>query len=925
MNIEEALKHYSEEEVIQHLEKSDKYGPSLKQARDYGYSDKEYIQHLASRSSQGEKPSQPKEESYFANPMQGYAGPPRTPEELSKSIKNIITGAASGATLTHPDNPANPFMELANQAGLGPGKAPGSEERPEWLDTQSPEFIGGQVLGEAAPISAIFKLLGPAPAKMAMMSPVFKKQVSALTNFMKPFLAGSTLETGKQLTAGDEVSADEVFQHGAMWQVLDAALRTLGWGGRFASAMAQKSQQMGEKPQQVLGKTLSWLKENGYDASTPERTTAKFLEILEDTKEFPRSPASSKAVERDLDLGNKTPSATPGEGSPETIAQKALGTPEPITPKDLSSKKFTDQTVDRIDARSEPLAEPITPSKVKTVDVAKEAQEARTQQLTQVIESSGRKRTDQELGQDIQKSAKEGYEAEIKDVAEDYDAVKADAQKRIGDTKGIRQSGKEVINKIESLATKPEGFKKALEDAQNALNDAGYVIQRDPNGKIDQIIKNEDTTVDQLIELAKRLNKIVNYETIDFEARNMLIPLKNSVKQSIRDSLKTNKKALARFNLAEQKYADTSKRYNRNTIRKARTEEAGESIAGLIKNPTGIDDLRAVLPEVQMADIERKILERLNGMERKGAEKAAAELLPKLSKENRKIARDILESKKPMSAKTAEEKLHQAVIDDLSKAFTTGTRPNKTMELWQTPKGQKVVRQALKNSPNKAEVLGYLEKQASHDLAETVVSKDGKINFSKLSDMMKDPGVSANIYALGGQDAVNFFRGLEKRAEQMKKFNGKYFHETLTPDQQLRLDEKLNKAKDKLFGNTTKALGERAFGKQGFIPARQKELSDSSQERGRAILTRMSQKDYPIKKLTDWVKDNILKNTKVSLTMWGLFSGKLIRTISAIQAKSMLYKMATNPKYRAAWKKASEKHSGISDLIDDILKIQEFD
>ncbi len=755
----------------------------------------------------------------------------------------------------------------------------------------------GEFVGSILPISGIMKVFGYGAVKLAAKSPILRRQASALLKLLGVGAAGATYEGATELAKGKIPTADDLLQHGEEWIAIDLILKATGKSGQFVKSLLTKAKNTSKPSYQVLNDVMNELRESGVDFSTPEIASSKALEILE--RPLTQSEEAFSAVHKKI-------------GEAEGIAQEALQKQQEaqkaITPAKLKSKKIEDSSVSNLTNEAPVLSEVYQP---ENINFTTEAESLEKTALDAKIDQSGtRAATEKELGETI----KADIEGNLKKEKEAYKPFYDTAKKEAADithtpSKTGREAGEKLIS-LEKVKTRPVGYATTLRSLETALEDAGFVISRNKEGIIESIVADTKVPVSKTIELASRLNEIINYEAIEPEVKNVLKKVARAAKADIRTGLASNPDALAAFELAEQEHARVAKKYGKESISKIRTTEAGEKITKIIDQPSMLSDLKETLNPKQMKQVEREILEKLNKQSYEKSKEQLREIKKYLSEENQKLAQEIVESKNPHNPIERRKVAQEGILDDLATAFNDGSRPEKTLKLWKTEKGQKLVKEALEGSPNYETVKTYLEKQSFNDMVASVLKPNGEISPDKIKTFMKDPAMRANIKAIGGQDAVNFFDNIGYRIKQSEANTKVFEFLKRSREEQAKLGTKISEISKEKLGEKGKV------GQAGRI------AKESTQEKGNELLKRMKRKDYPLKAkvddFTEWAKDALGLNAQAAMNVFGaakliggtfgVWSVGIPTAIKTFLGYKIMNKMLTSKKVRKAFIEATKKH-----------------
>src|SRR5690606_19548455 len=347
------------------------------------------------------------------------------------------------------------------------------------------------------------------------------------------------------------------------------------------------------------------------------------------------------------------------------------------------------------------------------------------------------------------------------------------------------------------------------------------------------------------------------------------------------------------FDLAENEHARVADKYGTRAMRRIRSSDSGELVANMTKSPNAVRELKAALPKEEFRKVQREILEDIADASEGKAKKILREMRPHLDRDFIDAAERVIESKKitPKNISRAQN-IQEAIREDLNQAITLGNRPNKALEMWRTEKGQKFVKEALKNHPHKAEIEKYLAEQSYQDSLEGIIkkaTKKEKVDFHMFSELIKDPAMRNNIQLLAGPEGVQFFKELESRVDTITK----------------KLDL-INKAKTSYVS---------------------KEAMKGSKEYGTRILQRMANKDYALKVKLDTFLNSLGLNGKIAVSVLGALKYGPLFLLKTALAKNVLNKILMKKNIRDRLIAASRKSLppgafilAFEKLIDELSK-----
>lgn len=765
------------------------------------------------------------------------------------------------------------------------------------------------------------KLFSKPLMTIAKKSPLAAKSLGALGNLTGVGTVGATVAAAEEATSGGQLKApsvDNMLEHGATWVALDAALSAVGATGRFTKSLIRKAKSGNKSRAEILDETLKQLRDQGVDISTDEKVAEKALSILEN------KPIQS--VEKEIKLSNEPVSSKEKYIFNRTLTDetKKLGT-------DLKTKKVEQQHFDKLDKETDRLAEPYFPNQFQAVEIA---EEAINKEVDAAIDSiAPRAETEQQLGKNVQTALEDTRNA----AAAEYNPLYKEAEEAAKMIHVVPQEtaskASQLIQKLEGIKVKPQGYAKVIQELENAMEDAGFVIRRSEEGAFVEAVSAEEVSLSKIMELKRRLNKMANFDNIESSIQDLLGTLAASTKQDVLKGLGKNKKALDAFQKAEKLFGETANKFKRKSVKGARYSEKPESIAKLIRTPSGLEDLKKVVSPEQFAQIERELLEHMKSLPEDRAKSFYREMRPHLSADTRSVSEQIIESKaapaSPTKSVAQRNKIQQGIYDDLSKASITGQRPETSLKLWKTREGQQLIKNSLKGNPNEKEILKYLEDQSLADFSVSVVSPDGKIDFKKFNQLMRDPATVENLRLVGGEDAVAFFKQLESLSSRMDRnvsaISGKI--DKSSPAERKALDKKLTEAGNKILQRSKKLTPEQELFQKNYGPeaATERKLSKerinlkSSQEKADRDI---KEKNKLINKFEDYVATYGTK-TKTLLAALGISVFGPGFTVGAVAAYKSIKYLAKNQKVRSAIREAASKSTETVPLINAITKIDE--
>jgi len=911
---------YSDEEIVGYLSKNPEYSSKIQNAKQQEYSDSEIVSFLSTPKNSQSNQTQASVNSVNEQPQTEDKG----------FFRNLYENVGKGLALqSQMSNSVTPRGAAQTVKGIASGSTFGlSENIPGLSTTGEPAEEIGKFASSLAPIHGLSKLVRYANTpiyKLAEKSPVFAKQLTALADIMVMGQTGSAVKATEDVFKGKIPEVDDIIEHGAEWALLDAVLKGLGpLGEKFISKITKNNSKPSYK---AINEFIS---ENKEDFTTPERVAAKVQSLLEEqVPQISNKKFDASKIQRfNTDELLPRPTAQPLEKAATDLSNRKLIREDfeiAGNKSDLNAQEYLPENIN-----SESVETPKNIEKINIENIENKILES--SENSALSELSERAVNDEELGVRVVDEIESGIKKVEEAVKPKYEAVKkAASQIQYSPVNAIRLAN-EVLEDINSLKTKPEGYQKVITNLNDSLKDMGYSIkelqgkafivnafgERIPIGK-QTIELFEKIPLSKSLELTKRLNKIIDFDLVGSSIKNRLKPLQRTLKKEIESVLqKENPEAFKLLKEADAEFAQSSEKFGRESIIGMRNAQAKEKITQLLKSSTALGDLKKVLSPEAYAQVEREILEKIRDMNFTNAKNTLRNIEHRLSPKAKQIAKDIVERKIPSSKEkplptpkpSQRQKLKDAFINDLSKDILQGTRPKNALDLWKTKKGQMFIQDALKGNENKEQVINYLKKQSFFDFAKSILNEEGKIDFKKFNMMLKDPGTRSNIKLVGGEEALNFFDNLEMFSKKLQKnfairqnLPVKELPKPKTERGESLLKRAAEKAKSKAeIANQPSAqtlIGKQKLYSKGQLGEGPTRLNESSKEYGKELLKKKAQSEAPFFFYAKEIYEGLPDPAKIAASLFGLFTVGPVKYLGAAKLTQALYKFATKPKLRS--------------------------
>jgi hypothetical protein len=271
-----------------------------------------------------------------------------------------------------------------------------------------------------------------------------------------------------------------------------------------------------------------------------------------------------------------------------------------------------------------------------------------------------------------------------------------------------------------------------------------------------------EVALNKLMATKRSVHRILEKSDIIPAPVDLLKKLSKALKKDIYKGLEKAPKVGKDYLAAETKYAQTQELFNNDAIVKFRKSPNPETMSGFFSSPSNKERLNNVLtgkPQVSSV-ADRMVIEHTTSKGLEHAKDMSKELKPYLGTEGKQAIDKVLEYGDKLTTPGQQAAIRGKVLEELQESFTAGTRPDFTLKLMQNDKGYKLVADSLSRSPKGRRMWSALKRQSLDDLMSSVV-KDGKIDFLKAKDILKNPHTRRIIQGTTGQEGLKFFESLE--------------------------------------------------------------------------------------------------------------------------------------------------------------------
>jgi hypothetical protein len=463
-------------------------------------------------------------------------------------------------------------------------------------------------------------------------------------------------------------------------------------------------------------------------------------------------------VEKGIELGKSLFKA--GEmpqGVPKFLEES--GTKKALADLELSSKnllgrtaKISEESISKFEDLAGKVSKPAFEDvgTFRATDIEKDILKANEGRILDTISPGAN--TEKQAWEGIQKYVEGNFEALKNTYSKLYDTVQSQAR-NIG---VIPRETAEAASKIytdlqESIVKAPEegGVKKALEELVRTL-------QPMTEGGLVEI------PLSQLMAGKRSINRLLQKSDIIPGPVDLLKPVSAAMKQ---DTLKALENTALRpvFEAAENQFAEAQRVFNNDAVKKLRKTQNAEEMGNFFNKPSNLEKLKEAISDNQVVQdfTDRMVVENIASKNKAFAKELANENKQFLSKKAQDGLDKILEYGDTLTSKGQKSLARGNVLNDIQKAFDTGSRPDFTLKMMRDPKGYGLVKDTLNRSPKGKRMFKALQRMTFEDMINSVVGKDKQIDFEKAKDILANPHMKTVLKESMGEEGLKFFEKLE--------------------------------------------------------------------------------------------------------------------------------------------------------------------
>lgn len=274
-----------------------------------------------------------------------------------------------------------------------------------------------------------------------------------------------------------------------------------------------------------------------------------------------------------------------------------------------------------------------------------------------------------------------------------------------------------------------------------------------------------------MITLVQNGNQAINYGSEFREQSHRLKPIINTLREETGQVLNKSPEAAALYNEANTLHARNAETWGTKYMQNVRFTENPENIVSSTKKASNLANLKQAIPNPGIQNIAERLI--VDDITKSGSSssnaRAIRNLSPELSLNAQNAANELINVKDPLTNSGGRAVVRNQILKDAAQSVNTGKRPEKILDLMQTPKGLRLVQETLNQSPQGREIMQTFERLFVEDVFNSIREPSGMINFTKAKNVFKNNEVRQVTEMIGGPGITARFNQLEQAANNFER------------------------------------------------------------------------------------------------------------------------------------------------------------
>ena len=278
-------------------------------------------------------------------------------------------------------------------------------------------------------------------------------------------------------------------------------------------------------------------------------------------------------------------------------------------------------------------------------------------------------------------------------------------------------------------------------------------------------------SANDLVDRVQRTNEAVNYDGELRYQSHRLKPIVNTLREEVGQVLAKKPEAARLYQEANTLHGENAGTWGTKFMRNLRFGENPEQNIGKMKLASNMRNFKqGVNDPALQALAERLVISNITeGGSAQSNRAAVGNLAPELSPNARNAVQQLVEGKDPLSTAGGRAAVRNDILKDAAQSVSSGKRPEKILDIMQTPKGYNLVRESLNATPQSRRLFQSFERLFIEDIFSSITDKNGVIDFAKARTIIKNNDVRRVVESIGGDTLVRRFNQLETFAENLER------------------------------------------------------------------------------------------------------------------------------------------------------------
>lgn len=278
-------------------------------------------------------------------------------------------------------------------------------------------------------------------------------------------------------------------------------------------------------------------------------------------------------------------------------------------------------------------------------------------------------------------------------------------------------------------------------------------------------------SANDLVDLVQRANHAVNYGSEVRQQSHRLKPIVNTLREEVGNILRQNPAASTAYQEANNLHATNAETWGTKFMRNLRFSENPESNIPKMKLASNMNNFKTGITDSAMQALAERLV--IQDVTEKGSSQAnritIQKLAPELSANANNAAEQLIQVKDPLTSSGGRAAVRNAILTDAAQSVSTGKRPEKILDLMQTPKGYQIVQETMSASPESRRLFRSFQRLFIEDIFKSITDKSGQIDFTKAKNILKNDDVRQVVERIGGESLVSRFRQLENLSQNLQR------------------------------------------------------------------------------------------------------------------------------------------------------------